>query len=50
MAKNFTELASTGSVRMQEVYETRAVYEKFEARTPTRKTLTPRETEFIARR
>ena len=51
MANNFTELAFTDSVRkMQEVYDTRAVYEKFEAKTPMRNTLTWNEKGFVARR
>jgi hypothetical protein len=37
MANNFTELAFTDSVqKMQEDYDTRALYEKFEARTSSR--------------
>ena len=51
MANNFTEFAFTDSVRkMQEVYDTRAVYEKFEAKAPTRNVLTWTEKGFIARR
>ena len=51
MANNFTELAFTDSVRkMQEVYDTRTVYEKFEAKTPTRNVLTWKEKAFVARR
>jgi predicted pyridoxine 5'-phosphate oxidase superfamily flavin-nucleotide-binding protein len=51
MANNFTELAFTDSVRkMQEDFDTRAVYEKFEAKIPTRNTLTWKEKEFVARR
>jgi predicted pyridoxine 5'-phosphate oxidase superfamily flavin-nucleotide-binding protein len=51
MAKNFTELAFTDSVRkMQEEYDTRAAYERFEAKTPTRNTLTSEEKVFVARR
>ncbi len=51
MANNFTELAFTDSVRkMQEDYDTRAVYEKFEAKTPTRNILTWKEKGFVARR
>ncbi len=51
MANNFTELAFTDSVRkMQEDYDTRATYEKFEARAPARNTLTWKEKGFVARR
>jgi len=51
MANNFTELAFTDSVRkMQEDYDTRAVYEKFEAKSPTRNALTWKEKGFVARR
>ncbi len=51
MANNFTELAFTDSVRkMQEDYDTRALYEKFEAQAPTRNTLTWKEKGFVARR
>ncbi len=51
MAKNFTELAFTDSVRkMQEDYDTRAVYEKLEARAPTQNALTWKEKGFVARR
>jgi len=51
MAKNFTELAFTDSVRKtQEDYDTRTLYEKFEAKAPTRNTLTKTEKEFVARR
>jgi predicted pyridoxine 5'-phosphate oxidase superfamily flavin-nucleotide-binding protein len=51
MANNFTELAFTDSVRkMQDDYDTRALYEKFEAKAPTRNILTWREKEFVAHR
>ena len=51
MATNFTELAFTGSVRkMQEDYETRELYARFEAKAPARNTLTAREKLFIADR
>ena len=51
MANNFTELAFTDSVRrMQENYDTRASYEKFEAKAPTRNMLTWKEKGFVARR
>ena len=51
MATNFTELTFTGSVRrMQEAYETRELYAKFEAKAPVRNTLTAREKQFIAGR
>ena len=51
MANNFTELAFTDSVRkMQEDYDTRALYEKFEAKAPAGNSLTVREKNFVARR
>ncbi len=51
MANNFTELAFTDSVRkMQDDYDTRALYEKFEAKAPTPNILTWREKEFVAHR
>ncbi len=51
MANNFTEFAFTDSVRkMQEDYDTRALYEKFEAKAPTRNILTWKEKGFVARR
>ena len=51
MVNNFTELAFTDSVRkMQEDYDTRALYEKFEAKAPTGNSLTEREKNFVARR
>ena len=51
MAKNFTEIAFTDSVRKtQEDYDTRTLYEKFEAKAPTQNTLTKREKEFVAHR
>ncbi len=51
MANNFTELAFTDSVRkMQDDYDTRALYEKFEAKAPQRNVLTWTEKGFIARR
>jgi hypothetical protein len=51
MANNFTELAFTDSVqKMQEDYDTRALYEKFEAKAPTRNILTSKEKEFVALR
>ena len=49
MTNNFTELAFTDSVRkMQQDYDTRALYEKFEGRATTRNTLTPKEKGFVA--
>ncbi len=51
MVNNFTELAFTDRVRkMQEDYDTRALYEKFEAKAPTRNILTWKEKGFVARR
>jgi len=51
MVNNFTELAFTDSVRkMQEDYDTRSLYERFEAKAPTRNVLTGKEKEFVARR
>lgn len=51
MADNFTEIAFTDSVRrMQEQYDTRSVYERFEARAASQKLLTPREKGFIEER
>ena len=51
MVNNFTELAFTDSVRkMQEDYDTRALYEKFEAKAPAGNSLTVREKNFVARR
>ena len=51
VATNFTELAFTDSVRkMQEGYGTRAGYERFEAKAPSRNGLTLMEKEFVAQR
>ena len=51
MAKNFMELAFTDSVRKtQHDYDTRTLYEKFEAKAATQNTLTKREKEFVAHR
>jgi hypothetical protein len=51
MVNNFTELAFTDSVRkMQETYDTRTVYEKYEAKATTRNMLTLKEKEFVALR
>jgi predicted pyridoxine 5'-phosphate oxidase superfamily flavin-nucleotide-binding protein len=48
VANNFIELAFTSSVRkMQEDYDTRQLYAKFEVRAPAQNLLTKREKEFV---